>query len=36
LSEDLLGEPFTVHVLDRPDAWELSGHCPIVIEFPNL
>lgn len=35
-SEDLLEEPFTVEVLDRDDAWQLSGHCPIVLELANV
>lgn len=32
LSEDLLQQPFSVEVLDHDDFWELSNHCPIVVE----
>lgn len=33
LSEDLLQQPFTVEVFDQDEAWKLSSHCPIVVEF---
>lgn len=36
MSQDLLDEPFSVEVLDQDEAWQLSGHCPIVLELPNL
>lgn len=36
VSEDLRQRPFTVEVLDQEEAWTLSSHCPIVVEFPNL
>jgi hypothetical protein len=36
ISEDLLAQPHTVEILDQEDAWKLSGHCPIVVEFSAL
>lgn len=33
LSEDLLQQPFSVEVFDHDAFWELSNHCPIVVEL---
>lgn len=33
VTEDLIEKPFTVDVIDQEDVWELSSHCPIVVEL---
>lgn len=33
VTSDILARSPTVEVFDRDEAWELSGHCPVVIEF---
>ncbi len=36
LSEDLRQLPHSVKVIDNEEIWKLSGHCPIIIEFPSV
>jgi endonuclease/exonuclease/phosphatase family metal-dependent hydrolase len=35
VTADLLDRAPAVEVFDRDEAWELSGHCPVVIEFED-
>ena len=35
VTDDILKCKPTVEVFDRDEAWELSGHCPLVIEFDD-
>ena len=35
VTSDILERRPTVEVFDRDEAWELSSHCPVVIEFAN-
>jgi exonuclease III len=35
VSADLLARSPTVEVLDEEAAWNLSGHCPVVIDLPS-
>jgi hypothetical protein len=36
VTEDLIAQPHTLEVCDHDDAWLLSSHCPIVVEFPSI
>ena len=33
VTSDILERKPTLEVFDRDEAWQLSGHCPVVIEF---
>lgn len=35
VTSDILERRPSLEVFDRDEAWELSGHCPVVIEFAN-
>ncbi|MGH9382745.1 MAG: hypothetical protein ACRD2N_00400 [Vicinamibacterales bacterium] len=35
VTADILQCKPTLEIYDRDDAWELSGHCPVVIEFAD-
>ena len=36
VSEDLLPKASAVEVFDNDEVWQLSGHCPVVVEFADL
>jgi exonuclease III len=36
LSEDLRQLDHQVQIIDHEDIWELSSHCPIIIEFKSI
>jgi len=36
VTTDILERRPTVEIFDQDDAWELSSHCPVVVEFDNV